>query len=130
MDKKSKIFFIILGLLIAGSVGATYYRIIIKKDYIVEAQIDCDPAINSCFVWECDPESDVDGEKCTGDESVDIWYYSIVKRSASRIPLCNQEDPNCEALICEENEPECENIYCNNETKEEQGVECSDLENN
>jgi len=126
MDKKSKIFFIIFGLLIAGSVAVTYWRIMIKKDYIIEAQADCDPTVEQCFVWECDPESDVEGEKCTGNADEDIWYYEIVRRNASRIPLCDPADENCEALVCGENELECEYIFCTEENKEEQGVECND----
>lgn len=127
MDKKSKIFFIIFGMLVVVMVGATYWRIMIKKDYVVEAQIDCDPYIQNCFIWECDPNSNVEGEACTGDAEKDIWYYNIVKRNAGRIPLCDPAtDENCTALVCGENEPECEQIFCNDENKGEQGVECND----
>jgi hypothetical protein len=127
MDKKSKVLLIVFGLLIILMVGATYWRIMIKKDYIVEAQTDCDPYVKKCFVWECDPESTVEGEACTGDAEKDIWYYNIVKRNAGRIPLCDPAtDENCTALVCGENEPECEQIFCDDKTKVEQGVECND----
>jgi len=125
MDKKSKIFFIVFGLLIVASVAVTYWRIVIKKDYIIEAQAPCDPATEKCFVWHCDPESDVDGEKCTGNVEEDVNNYKIVKRNASRIPLCDPADENCQALVCGKNEPECEYTYCDEETKVEQEVECS-----
>jgi len=125
MDKKSKIFFVVFGVLIAASVAVTYWRIMIKKDYIIEAQTDCDPATETCFVWECDPESEVEGEACTGDPEADVWNYMIVRRNAGYIPLCDPEDEECEALVCGENEPECEYIYCTEENKEDQGVECS-----
>ena len=72
MDKKSKIFFIIFGLLIVSAVALTYWRIMIKKDYIVEAQTDCDPYTQRCFIWECDPNSNIEGEDCTGDVEKDI----------------------------------------------------------
>lgn len=121
MDKKSKIFFIIFGLLIVAMVGVTYWRIMVKKDYIVEAQTDCDPYVEQCFLWECDPESDADGEKCTGDPEEDSWYFQVIKRNASRIPLCDSNtDENCEALVCGENEPECEYIFCTEENMEDQ----------
>ncbi len=121
MDKKSKIFFIIFGLLIAVMIGATYWRIMVKKDYVVEAQTDCDPYVEQCFLWECDPESDVDGEKCTGDPEEDSWYFQVIKRNASRIPLCDSAtDENCEALVCGENEPECEYEFCTEENMEDQ----------
>ncbi len=125
-NKKSKIIIIIFGLLIVGAVALTYWRIMIKKDYIIEAQTDCDPYTQSCFIWKCDPNSNVEGEGCTGDAENDIWYYNIVKRNASRIPLCDLKDENCQALVCGENEPECEQIFCNDENKKEQGVECND----
>lgn len=121
MDKKSKIFFIIFGLLIAVMVGATYWRIMVKKDYVVEAQTDCDPYVEQCFLWECDPESDVDGEKCTGNPEEDSWYFQVIKRNASRIPLCDSAtDENCEALVCGENEPECKYEFCTEENMEDQ----------
>ena len=68
MDKKNKIFFIVVFLLLFGSVGATYLRIVVFKNYIVEAQADCDPETEKCFVWECDPASAVEGEACSGDD--------------------------------------------------------------
>lgn len=127
MDKKNKIFFIVVFLLLIGSVGATYWRIMIKKDYMIEAQVDCDPETEACFVWECDPESIEEGEACTGDPESDIWYYKIVRKNASNIPLCDpQTDENCNPLICEEGEEECEEVLCDEETKLEQEVECND----
>lgn len=128
MDKKSKILFIVIGLLIAGSVAATYWRIMVKKDYIIEAQTDCDPYAEKCFVWECDPESTVEGEKCTGDPEEDIWYFQVIKRNAGRIPLCDPDkDENCTALVCEENEPECEYVFCAEENMEAQyAASCND----
>lgn len=128
MDKKSKILFIIIGLLIVASVAVTYWRIMVKKDYIIEAQTDCDPYTQNCFIWECDPESDVEGEACTGDPEEDIWYFQVVKRNASRIPLCDPAtDENCEALVCAENEPECEEVFCTEENMEAQyATACND----
>ena len=126
MEKKSKIFFIILGLLIIGSVFATYYRTVIAKNYIIEAQTDCDPYAQKCFVWECDPASTVEGEACTGDAEKDISYYSLIERNASRIPLCDSNDENCKALECGDNEPDCQYIFCDEKTKVTQGVECND----
>jgi len=125
MDKKSKFFFIIIALSVVISIIATYWRIMIKKDYIIKAQANCDPVTERCFVWQCDFNSLVDGEKCVGDSEKDIFYYKIVKRNASKIPLCDPVDESCQALVCEDDEPECEVIFCDDENKLEQGVECS-----
>lgn len=127
MDKKSKIFILVFFLIIVVSVGITYWRIMVKRDYIVEAQTDCDPYSEACFVWKCDPNSTVEDEACTGAPEKDIWYYKIVRRNAGRIPLCDPNtDENCQALVCGENEPQCEEILCNDKNKVSQGVECND----
>lgn len=111
----------IFGLLIAASVGVTFWRIMIKKDYIIEAEADCDPTLETCFVYECDPEA----EECTGDPTEDISYYKILRRNAANIPLCDPVDENCEALTCPEGEAECEMVLCSDETKTEEDV-CND----
>lgn len=127
MDKKSKIFFSIFSLLIVGSVAVTYWRIMIKKDYIIEAQADCDPYTEKCFVWECDPASDVEGEACTGDAETDTWYFQVIQRNASRIPLCDPNDETCDALVCGDNEPECSVAFCTEDTMEAQyATACND----
>ena len=120
MDKKSKVLFIVFSVLIAISVGVTYWRIMIKKDYIIEASIDCDPYEEACFVWECDPESDVEGEACTGDPEEDVWYFKVARRNAANIPLCApNEDEECMPFVCEEGEDECEEELCTEEVMED-----------
>ncbi|HBI34456.1 MAG TPA: hypothetical protein DEA43_01085 [Candidatus Moranbacteria bacterium] len=116
MDKKSKILLWFLALLIIASVGATYWRIMVKKDYVIEAQIDCDPYEDACFVWECDPESTVEGEACTGDPELDVWYFSVAARKAANIPLCNPEtDEDCDPWTCEDGEKKCSETFCSEE---------------
>ncbi|EKE15791.1 MAG: hypothetical protein ACD_11C00105G0016 [uncultured bacterium] len=121
MDKKSKIFFAVFFLLIAASVAATYYRIMIKKDYVIEAQTDCDPYAEECFVWECDPESDVEGEACVEDPEENIWYFKVVRRNASQIPLCDPNtDETCDPWTCEAGEADCEDMFCSEDQLEAQ----------
>ena len=113
--------------LIAASVGVTYWRIMIKRDYVISSQIDCDPTTEKCFVWECDPTSTVEGEACTNDPEKDIWYYKLAERNASKIPLCDPaKDETCLPFVCEEGEADCSETLCDEETKIDQGVECSD----
>lgn len=128
MDKKSKILLAVFFLLIAGSVAFTYYRIMLKKDYLISSQIDCDPYTEKCFIWNCDPESTVEGEACTGDPEMDVWYYKIAQRNASRIPLCNPEtDETCQPFLCDLGEPECAEVLCDSETVAK-GEICNDPE--
>jgi hypothetical protein len=127
VDRKSKIFWLVFSLLILGSVAAAYWRIVIRQDYVVEAQTDCDPRAEACFVWECDPNSTVEGEACIGDPEEDIWFYKINKRNASRIPLCDPDaDETCDPWTCDPGEEECEEIFCDAESAAEQEVSCND----
>lgn len=122
MDKQSKIFFSIFFLLIAGSVGVTYYRYVVVHDYIVQAEAECDPYTEACFIYVCDPEA---GEECTGDPVEDTSYYKLISRNAKNIPLCDPAEAGCEALMCPEGEAECEITLCDPATAED-GIECND----
>lgn len=126
MDKKSKIFLAVFLLLIVGAVGVTYWRIYIQKDYIIQNQIDCDPTVDACFVWQCDPASTVEGEACTGDPDKDTWYYQIAERKAKMIPTCDPNDENCLPFECSEGEKDCSVTFCDDKNKAEQKVECND----
>jgi len=124
----NKVLWAVFFLLIAGSVAFTYYRIMVKKDYLISSQVDCDPYAEKCFIWNCDPESTVEGEACTGEMETDVWYYKIVKRNASRIPLCDPEtDEECQPFLCDPEEPECGETLCDEETAAE-GEICTDPE--
>lgn len=117
----NRIFFIFLAVLILGSVAFTYYRIMIKKDYLISAETGCDPYSEKCFIYVCDPKT----EECSGDPEEDIFYYKIIKRKAYNIPLCDPEaDENCEALICPEGEEDCSYELC--EDGNSDGIECVD----
>ena len=124
MDKKSKIFFLVMGVLILGSVAVSYYKYMVKRDYIVHAQADCDPYTEKCFVHVCDPDPDVDGE-CTGDPAEDTWYTKNINRIAYNIPNCDPKDESCTALVCGENELGCSYEFCD-ETNVPEGDTCND----
>ncbi len=122
MDKKSKILLGVFFLLIAMSIGATYYRIVFRHNYLIESQEACDPALEKCFVYHCDPTA----ESCTGNEAEDTSYYKIAKRKASKIPTCDPaQDENCQPFICGEGEKDCGEILCDEKTKQKED-ECSD----
>ncbi|TAK83186.1 MAG: hypothetical protein EPO09_21335 [Aquabacterium sp.] len=124
MDRKSKIFFLVFGLLIAASVAASYYRYIVRRDYIVQAQADCDPATEKCFVHTCDPAT----ETCAGDAAKDTSYYQIIRRNAKHIPLCDPSAEDCAAYVCPEGERDCSITLCDEATlaKEGSGDVCND----
>lgn len=134
MDKKSKILLLTFLVLVIVVVAFTYYKYMVKRDYIIEAQADCDPYAEACFIWQCDPKSSEEGppdgeasEACTGDPEEDIWYYQIVRRNAMNIPPCDPNDENCDALTCDPAlEKDCEIILCDEETAVEQETKCND----
>jgi hypothetical protein len=124
MDKKNKIFFAVFFTLIAGVVIVTFMKYFVAKDYYISAQADCDPYTQKCFIWNCDPNSTVEGEKCTGEAETDTWYYQKVRKIANEIPNCDPNDENCDALVCSPG-MDCELTYCDEATKPE-GEQCSD----
>lgn len=127
MDKKSKILVIAFVLLIIGAVGATYWRVFVKKDYLISNQVDCDPYTEKCFIWRCDPNSTKEGETCTGEPDKDIWYYKVIERKAYNIPLCNpDEDENCQPFVCGENEKGCKETLCEENNPDK--IECNNPE--
>jgi len=123
-DRRSKILFAVLAIAIVGLAAASFVRFIVLRDYIIETQVDCDPSLEACFMWECDPESEEDGEMCTGNPEEDTWYYKIIRKNAMNIPICNSAADECEPITCIKGELECEYILC--EENNEGGVLCSD----
>jgi len=128
IENKSKlgnrIFYVILILLILGSVGATFYKIVILKDYQIEAETSCDPTVESCFHYEGVICNSGDTE-CVPKEAYD---YKIISKNASEVYTCEQttEKLGCnEELACLENEPACSYTYCNPESLAD-GEACAD----
>lgn len=127
MDKKSKILLLAFLVLVIAMVAFTYYKYMVKRDYVIEAQTDCDPYTEACFIWQCDPAATDESEKCTGDPEEDIWYYEIIRRNAMNVPLCDPNNEECDALVCDPLlEEDCEIILCDEETAVEQEAECND----
>ena len=126
-DKTNIIFYTILILLIVGSVAATFYRIVILKDYQIVAQVSCDPTYEKCFVYECDPE--YDGE-CSEDPAENISYYKNISKKASNIYECEKtvEKIGCgEELGCVKGEKDCFYTHCDPAELSE-GEMCSEIE--
>lgn len=116
MDKKSKILFTILALMIAVSASVTYYKIMIQRDYQIVAQISCDPATESCFTHTCDPEY----EECSDVPEENISYYKLINKNAANISICDSgKGEECAELKCEEDEANCEITLCSEETAED-----------
>jgi hypothetical protein len=121
--KANKIFYIILTLLIAVSVGVTFYKIVILKNYQIVAQVSCDPATERCFESDCDPAAD---DTCSATSSP--TYYKNISKKAATIAACEStiRKVGCnEELSCTGGEPDCFYTYCN-PSKLSEGEKCSE----
>ncbi len=86
VDLKSKILFIFFTLLVLGSLGAIYVRYMVNRDYLIYAQIPCDPVTEACFTGE------------------DEYYYKISLKKAYDFPPgeCVEGDYKCQIFHCSE----------------------------
>lgn len=118
MTKKVNIFlgFITVSILLA--ISASYYKYIILQDYVVVMRVDCNPEYESCFIVECDSES----EECPDDATRVIEYYKILYRNAHNVSLCEIGENQCSAFICNEGEIGCGEVFCSSETLIEYGI--------
>lgn len=102
---RSHIFlFILLPLVII--VGAvSFYRFIIKHDYVVGYEGVCDPYINKCFTG------------CENNECAKVYYYSKMKKYAPDLyKQCGENITDCEAAsACLQGDRKCSIVYCDTE---------------
>jgi hypothetical protein len=121
MDNKNKIFFAIFFTLIAGVAIVVFTKYFVAKDYYIQAEAECDPASEECFVATCDPAND---PECSSDPAEQTSYTKLVMKKANQIPDCDPADENCPALKCFSGQ-DCEEILCDESTIGE-GQECND----
>ena len=110
MDNKSKNLVGVFFILIIISIIFSYYRYIIKHDYVISSEAACDPGLQKCFVRNCEEEAA--GVGCDalakGEKN---YYYKIVERNYRDIDCKNDVDPRCvEALPCQVGERDCREI--------------------
>lgn len=122
--QKNHWFWILLGVMFFLVVAISFTRFFVAKEYLIFADIDCDPTVEHCFVYECDPET----EECTGDPEEDTWYYKKMTKKAANVILCDPNDARCVAQTCFEEEEDCTYRYCDEISAEENGTVCSDPE--
>ena len=106
MDKKTKLVFKIGLVLILLVIIATYYKVFIRHDYLVDIEVPCDPNLEYCFIGECDSESD---NTCINNS----YNYKIIETKAYSAIPCADGDFDC--LSCKESEENCEMIDCDPE---------------
>lgn len=92
-------------ILVATVVAASYYRYVVLEDFLVYAQVSCDPDSESCFVYECAPEDGCDPEE-------PYYFYKVIYKDAAAIEACDPwSEDGCQELTCEAGEA-CEIVEC------------------
>jgi hypothetical protein len=109
---KENLFYIFFVLLVIGSVGTTFLKYVVFKNYQIFADSSCNPQTEKCFVSICDPAED---STCPENEADRVIYYKLISKNASEIYKCEQSvdkiDCNGE-LTCKQNEKNCSYTYC------------------
>lgn len=106
MEDKHKHFFPhILVLLIVLTSVASYYRFIIKQDYMVEYESVCNPLAEKCFIG------------CEDDACTKEYFYSkVFKYAPDLYRECGKDITNCEAAnVCLPDDRKCSITFCDTE---------------
>ena len=86
----------------------SFYRFMIKHDYIVGYQGSCDPATGKCFM-SCDDDT------CTKPD----YYSEIQKYEPDLYKECGKDITNCDAAsVCLPTDRKCSITYCNKSTSD------------
>lgn len=111
MDKKSKVLYSIFFTIVITSIGITFVKYFVLKDYEIRMNIPCNPQNESCFVYECE-DGEMDCEE--NGEGVMVQYYKVLQKKAYNLPSCMKDPDSCEnrTLVCAEDEELCEIFFC------------------
>lgn len=104
------------------SIGYTYYRYMIQRDFLVHVQVECNPVVESCFAAPCEVSGVADA--CVTTDSGDsVMYYKYLLKKAYLFPDCDPQSEDCAYPTCE-GDKSCTTIVCNEETVED-GTYCT-----
>ena len=99
-------FFLILGIIFV--VIFSYYRFMIKHDYVVGYQGSCDPATGKCFK-SCDDDA------CKNPD----YYTEMRKYEPDLYKECGEDITNCDAAnMCLPSDHKCSITYCDKNTSD------------
>ncbi len=95
-------FFFVLALFIVIVGIISYYRFMVRQDYVVSYQGVCDPVKEKCFI------------NCEDDACIKMDYYSnVLKYAPDLYAECGKDITNCEvASVCLPNDHKCSITYC------------------
>jgi hypothetical protein len=90
MSKLSKYLFVIMLLALLVVVGYRYYEYVHMRNFLLDVNVSCKPAQESCFVANCNP----------ADSECDTTPYKKVEIIAHDAPVCLEEH-TCEDFSCD-----------------------------
>ncbi len=122
MSKKE----VILGIVWIGaallSVVMCYKVYVMDKNYEVVTLTSCDPALEVCYVLECDQSTDTYNEDiCQTIGDGEVKHFSFIKKKMNHITTCDSREEECPGLRCEKGEEGCQLLVCNDENLREYG---------
>jgi len=99
---RNNFFLLILLFAVIVVVFLSYNRFIVRRDYIVEYEGNCDPTVDVCFIG------------CEDDECIENYYYfNIQKYAADLYGQCGEDITDCEeANVCLPEDHNCSITYC------------------
>lgn len=102
MKSREQIPLYLLLLFIVLSVGYSYFRFIVRNDYVVGYEGSCDPVTQSCFIG------------CNDDACVDSYYYAKIQKYAVDLyKECGEDITDCTAAnTCLTGDRACTITYC------------------
>ena len=101
-------FFLTLSFCVVFFIGFSYYRFMVKHDYVVSYHGSCDPITGKCFM-SCDDDA------CTKPD----YYTEMQKYEPDLYKECGQDIINCDlANICLLIDRKCSVTYCNKSTSD------------
>lgn len=111
MDKKTKILRALFLLVVLIAISFSYKKYFLEKNYLVTAEVSCDPLQETCFIGYCDNEV----EECVEE----IFYYKKIEGIASALPTCDPNYEDCPLLWCgKKGNYACVDISCDAESEE------------
>lgn len=113
---KENIFSLTIVLLLILVSAASYYRFMVAHDFLVLHDLECDPVLESCFIY-----CEAGGYDCEEPD----YYYLVEREAAELIKLCGSElkPSECDAAYeCVLGEEFCETIFCDPEFDLDKGV--------
>lgn len=113
LNIRDHLFFVLIPIIII--VGYfSFNRFLVKHDYIVSYEGNCNPTIEQCFIG------------CENDECTQEYFYSKIQKYAPDLyNECGKDITDCkQANICLPNDRDCSITYCNPEVD---GDICSEI---